>query len=195
MTSDNAFVGFLRRVLEHGGAIALAQFSLNRGLLQSLAPTYSLTLSQGEVLSFCERRWNSELEEFLLSERRQQTASEDDEAERFAAILLNNLANAAATAGKDYAEAVFVELLRDGDPALATTLARCPTYAPSRGGQHYASTRAFLEHSLVGARNSLATELRYPDETARSIHRAAVSLVLDETFHISARDALFPPGG
>jgi hypothetical protein len=183
---------FLRSVLSAGGTVREARFSLHRGLLRAPTPTFYLTLEQRGVASLFERPWSSELEELLLFERPTPMSDEHDEAERFAAILLNNLATAAQQHGRDLAEAVFTELVRERCPGLHEVLDRCPTSRPAPDATGYGHARGFLDHSLTGLRNTAELMLKLRPDQAEGVMMEALRIVLDETFSISDRDVLWP---
>ncbi|MBK7538622.1 MAG: hypothetical protein IPI49_25275 [Myxococcales bacterium] len=192
-TRGQAQVAFLSSVKASGGKIAGARFSLQRGPLKFIEPTYWLTLDQAGGRSLQELPWTSELEEYLLFQLGLKMDAEDDESQRFAAILLNNLRKAESIHGKDYARAVLVEVLR-AKPGydLADLLDRAATPRPSSGSEHYRDCRTFLEHSVDGLRDSAQLNLEYgPDEASR-LMEAALRITLDEAFHISTADLLFP---
>lgn len=107
-------VDFLRSVVANGGKIAGARFSLQQGGLKAIEPMYSITLDQHGVRSLQELAWTPELEKLLLFDLRCKMDTREDEAERFAAILLNNIGTAETHhGGKDFAHAVLVAELRD----------------------------------------------------------------------------------
>ena len=120
----------------------------------------------------------------------------EDEAERFAAILLNNLRTAETHGGKDFAHAVLGAVLRDRPEYDLSALLDCAaTPAPSRSSTHYNDCAAFLLRSIDGLRNTANVGLGYSPEDAMTAMRRALGIVLDETFHISAADLLFPRHG
>lgn len=191
-TKGQIQVEFLRDILSNGGSIAKTKFSVQRGLVTK-DPTFHLTLMQNGVLSLHEAPWSPELEEFLLLRLRLRMATVEDEQDRFATLLSHNLATAEAQFGKDYAQAVFVELLREHhEYQLDTVLAKVPVYKPSHESPDYPTCRNFLEHAISGLQNT-AVLIGYPNdpETIRLIGRA-LELVLDDRFYISIREQLFP---
>lgn len=192
MTTGSIQADFLKRVLDAGGAIA-AQFSLQRSLLKFAEPVFFIELKQGDVLALYEWPWSDELEHCLLLERPTRMSTEEGEAERFAALLLNNLKSAETDHGADYAQSVFVELLGERAEGIADLLPRAPVYKPSRDGQGYQPCRKLLTESLEGVTWSAVERLRYAPAEASALVIAALRIVLDETFHISAREQMFPP--
>ncbi len=185
-------VQFLKDVLANNGRIAKGNFSLQRGLLENLAPTYYLTLEQSGVRSLQEFSWTPELESYLLFDLGLKMTSVDDDVERFAQILLNNLANAEALfGGPNYVRAVLVEILREKPQyRLDDLIQRIAVAKPARG-KHWAACREFLLHSIEGLQNSVYFNLDYKDEAVTLMSRA-LEIVLDETFHISTSEMLFP---
>jgi hypothetical protein len=193
MSDHSVHVEFLKDVLAHGGRIEKARFSLQRGPLKSVEPTFYLTLEQNGVRSLQELPWTPELEKFLLFELARKLESPNDEAERFAAILLNNFATAESQHGEDYARAVLVELLSNKpEYNLAELLRRIPVHRPSHGSKHYAECADFLSKSIAGLQNEAILGLRYVPNEAISIMSAALRIALDESFSISASEMLFP---
>jgi hypothetical protein len=132
------------------------------------------------------------LEKYLL-QAGVTAASPEEEAERFATILMNNLTRAQQDHGKDYARSVLVDILR-GRPeyGLDRLLARIPAYRPSQSGRSFAACTQFLTTSIDGLQNEARIGLRYSPDQARDLMRAALEILLDETFLISTSDALFP---
>jgi hypothetical protein len=191
-TRGQSQVEFLRDVDADGGRIAKAGFSLNRDMWKDVSPTYYLTLDQKGVRSHQEFRWTPELEKYLL-QAGVTAASPDEEAERFATILMNNLTRAEQDHGKDYARSVLVDILR-GRPeyGLERLLDRIPAYRPSQSGRSFAACTQFLTTSIDGLQNEAQIALRYSPDQARDLMRAALEILLDETFLISSSDALFP---
>ena len=139
-TRGQSQVEFLRDVAADGGRIAKAEFSLNRDMWKDMSPTYYLTLDQKGVRSHQEFLWTPELEKYLL-QAGVTAASPEEEAERFATILMNNLTRAQQDHGKDYARSVLVDILR-GRPeyGLDRLLARIPArplcFPWSQGGSN-----------------------------------------------------------
>lgn len=191
-TRGQSQVEFLRDVDADGGRIAKAEFSLNRDMWKDVSPTYYLTLDQKGVRSHQEFLWTPELEKYLL-QAGVTAASPEEEAERFATILMNNLTRAQQDHGKDYARSVLVDILL-GRPeyGLDRLLARIPAHRPSQSGRSFAACTQFLTTSIDGLQNEARIGLRYSPDQARDLMRAALEILLDETFLISSSDALFP---
>ncbi len=186
-------VDFLRSVIANGGRIEKARFSLQRGPLKFIEPIYSLTLDQHGVRSLQELSWTPEVERYMLFDAPRQVDDLGEEAERFAAILLNNLETAAAQYGKDYSQAVLVAMLRARPQYdLKGLIDRAATPRPSNGSRHYADCTAFITHSIDGLQETAIRALKHPPAQALSLMNEALRIVLDETFHISAADMLFP---
>jgi hypothetical protein len=186
-------VEFLTSVVASGGQIAGARFSLQRSPVKRAEPMYSLTLEQHGVRSLQELPWTAELERFLLFDARRKMDTLDEEVERFAAILLNNLATAAADTRKDFVQAVLVAVLRERpEYDLGALLDRTGAPPPSRESARYHDCAAFIQHSIDGLRNTAIAILGYSPEQATGAMRDALGIVIDETFHISAADQLFP---
>lgn len=180
-------VEFLRELIAGGGTIVKANFSSQHGPMQHGA--FHLTLVQSGVRSLHEAPWSPELEEFLLFERRLRMATPAEERDRFATILSHNLATAEVQYGEPFAQAVFVELLRERpEYELDQVLARVPIDSPSRTDEGYAPCRDFLAHSIDGVQNT-AVLLGYPDgpESVRLVG-AALERVLDDRFFVSRRE-------
>jgi hypothetical protein len=191
-TKGQLQVDFLKRVLEAGGKIARANFSIEHGLGPS-NPTYVLCLEQHGTLTLQDFPWTPELEEFLLLEFPTAMDKIDEERERFATILGNNLRTLEAQFGRDYAQAIFVDVLKDHpEYDLAQLIAKSPTYPPNRNNDSYHHCRQFLEHAISGLQNTAILKLRYSDtpETVALI-AGALGAVLDNRFHISLRGQLF----
>lgn len=190
--SEGAFhVDFLRNVVASGGTFS-ARFSLHRDPLGFPKPTFYLELDQKGVRSLQQFAWSSELETYLLFEQPKQMRDASEEAERFAAVLMNNVETAGHRHGKDYAHAVLVDVLRERSGYdLGDLLDRAATARPSRNGKHYGPCREFLVQSLDGLRASAEVNLGYPPGEASSLMSAALRILLDETFHIGTRDYLF----
>ncbi len=195
MTKGEFQVDFLRSVAANQGRIESARFSLQRGPLRFPEPLYSLTLEQHGTRSLQQLAWTPELETYLLFDLRRKVDRFEEEAERFAAILLNNFETAAASYGKDFARAVLLTILRDrSEYALDSTLTKLGVARPSQTNRHYADCVAFLKHSIDGLDNTASSHLGYSREQALSLLRAALEILLDETFHISGAAELFPTG-
>lgn len=187
-------VDFLKSIAARGGKIINARFSLQRGLLKFVEPVYWLTLEQQGVRSLEECSWSSELESYLLFDARLRTDTEEDEVQRFAAILLNNLRTAEAEhGGKDFVHAVLVEVLHlRPEYALQPLLKRVATAKPSTSSTHHTACVSFLLHSIDGLRNTAIASLGYSAEEATARMRTALQIVLEEIFHLSAIEQLFP---
>lgn len=186
-------VDFLRQVIAAGSTIAKASFSIERGLGRT-NPTYLLTLDQHGALTLQELPWTPELEEYLLHERPTQMDDRADERERFANLLGNNLKTIEAQFGRDFSDAVLVEILGEHpEYALGPLLTKVPVYPPSHGGANYRECRMLLEHAIAGLQNTAILKLGYPNspETVQLIGQA-LGFVLDDKFHISLRTQLFP---
>lgn len=191
-------VDFLRSVVENGGRIANARFSLQRGPLKFVEPVYSLTLEQNGVRSLQELPWTPELERYLLFDAPRRVDDPHEEAERFAAILMNNLETAAERCGKDFSHAVLVQLLKERpEYELGHVLARVEklTAKPSPSSVQYVDSLTFLRHSIDGLRNTAIAGLRHTPDEANQVMTEALTILLDETFHLSGSDHLFPKHG
>ena len=185
-------VDFLKSVIAAGGKIVKASFSVERALGPT-NPTYLLTLDQHGMLTLQDLPWTQELEEYLLLDHPTAMATREEERERFANILGNNLKTLEHQYGRDYAQSVFVEIL-NGHPEydLARLLAKAPTYPPSHDSAGYYDCRQFLENAITGLQNTAVLKLGYPDgpDTIRLVGEA-LAIVLDDRFHISIRAQLF----
>jgi hypothetical protein len=191
-TKSQLRVDFLKSVLAAGGKIARINFSVEHTLGPS-NPTYVMCLEQGGALTFDEMPWTQELEEFLLFERPTRMESLEEERERFAMILGNNLRTAESQFGRDFAQAVFVDLLKDHpDYHLEGLIAKSPTPTPNRSSDSYFACQKLLEHSIQGLQNTAILGLKYSSAEALALIGAALSIVLDDRFHISLREHLFP---
>jgi hypothetical protein len=192
-TRGQVQVDFLKEVLSNGGRIIDIKFSLQRGMVRAAQPLFWITLEQNGVRSLQELAWTSELETYLLFELQQRMSKVEDEQQRFAAILLNNLRNAELHhGGKDFAQAVLVQLLRSRHIAgLQPLLDRAAVPHPSAESVHYAACAQFLNHSIDGLSSTAVAALRYSPEEASALMNEAFLLLLDETFHFSAADELF----
>lgn len=185
-------VDFLRSVEERGGRIVSARFSLQRGPLKSIEPIYSLTLEQNQLRSLQEFPWTSELEQYLL-ESRQRTDTLSDEADRFAAILLSNVQASEAKFGRDFTHAVLVTVLTDRPRyPLATLLGRAGTAKPSRSSRHFHDCARALEGAVDRLHEIAEVVLKYDPHEAETLMTNALEITLDETFHLSGADLLFP---
>jgi hypothetical protein len=185
-------VDFLRSVAERGGHIVSARFSLQRGPLKSIEPIYSLTLEQSQLRSLQEFPWTSELEQYLL-ESRQRMDTLSDEADRFAAILLSNVQFAAAKFGRDFTHTVLVDVLTDRPRyALAALLARVGTVKPGRSSRHFHDCARLLGEAVDRLHEIAEIVLKYAPHEAESLMIKALEITLDETFHLSGTDLLFP---
>ena len=183
-------VDFLKSVIAAGGKIVKASFSIESDIAPS-NPAYLLTLDQGGALSLQELPWTQELEEYLLHERPTRT---EEEPERFANIIGNNLKALGARFGRDYAQAVFVEYVSEHpEYGLGQMLPKIPTYAPSHDSSGYRDCRLLVENSIKGLQNTVAPSLGYADQTEvlRLICKA-IGIVLDNRFFITLRSKLFP---
>jgi hypothetical protein len=186
-------VEFLKSVVAGGGQIAGARFSLQRSPVKRAEPLYWLTLEQHGVRSLQELPWTTELERFLLFDARRKMDTLADEVERFAAILLNNLATAESDTKKDFVHAVLVAVLRErAEYDLGALLDRTGAPSPSRESARYQDCVTFIQHSIDGLRNTAVAMLGYSPEQATTAMRDALGIVIDETFHISTADQLFP---
>lgn len=184
-------VDFLRSVAERGGRIVGARFSLQRGPLKSIEPIYSLTLEQNQLRSLQEFPWTPELETYLLSSR-QRMDTLPDEVDRFAAILLNNIQASAAKFGRDYTHAVLVTVLAERPRyPLATLLGRAGTAKPSRSGRLFHDCARELGEAVDRLHEIAEVALDYKQD-AETLMTKALEITLDETFHISDTDLMFP---
>lgn len=191
-TRGQFHVDFLRSVAERGGHIVSARFSLQRGPLKSIEPIYSLTLEQNQLRSFQEFPWTSELETYLL-ESRQRMDTLPDEADRFAAILLSNVQASVAKFGRDFTHAVLVTVLADRPRyPLATLLSRAGTANPSRSSRHFHDCALTLGGAVDRLHEIAEVALGYKSQEAEILMTKALEITLDETFHISDTDLLFP---
>ena len=185
-------VDFLRSIAERGGRIVSARFSLQRGPLKSIEPIYSLTLEQNQLRSFQEFPWTSELEKYLL-ESRQRMDTLSDETDRFAAILLSNVQAAATKFGRDFTHAVLVAMLTERPQyPLATSLGRTGTARPNRSSHHFQDCASVLGEAVDRLHEIAEVVLRYEPHEAGTLMTKALEITLDETFHISGADLLFP---
>jgi hypothetical protein len=185
-------VEFLRSVIASGGTIAKASFSSERGPGPG-NPTYMLALDQRGALMLQELSWTQELEEYLLHEHPTRMAVLDEERDRFANIIDNNLRALEARFGRDYTQAVFVEVVAERpEYDLQRLLKKVPLPKPSRESVAYQDCRLLVEHAITGLQNTAILSLRYPNgpETVRLIGEA-IGLVLDERFHVSLREQFF----
>jgi hypothetical protein len=89
---------------------------------------------------------------------------------------------------------VFVDLLKDHpEYDLERLIAKSPTPTPSRLSESYLPCRQFLEHAISGLQNTAIIKLHYPDGAGTvALIGEALGLVLDDRFHISLREQLFP---
>jgi len=187
-TKGQIQVTFLRGVLSRA-TILQANFSMHRGFLRSSDPKFYLTLDQGGVRTLHEFSWTPELEQFLLTEQRCRTETPEEESERFATILSNNLLSVEQQYGRDYARAVFTEILRRRHAQqLGDLLARVPEPRPNRESTAYHDCAHFLEHSIDGLQNTAMIELGYPSDVAAHLVLNALRIVLDETYLLSSAE-------
>lgn len=194
-TRGEIAVEFLRGFFANGGVIARANFSSGiRELSAPNEPVYALTLEKGGLSTLQMLPWSPELEEFLLEERPTRMATQDEEIERLANVVSNNLRSAEDSVGKDFAQAVFIEVIsKQPEFDLVDVLARVAVTPASKSSVSYATCSDFLRHSIHGLRNAAVLFLRYPDDQSTSkMMGKAVAIVLDDRFHISLRDSLFP---
>lgn len=191
-TKGQLQVDFLKNVLAAGGKISKANFSVEHNLGPS-NPTYVICLEQGGALLLQEMPWTQELEKFLLFEHSTRMENTDEERERFAVIIGNNLQTAESQFGRDFAQAVFVDLLRDRpDYRLERLIAKSPTPAPSRQSESYVDCHRFLNSAIHGLQGTAILELKYSPADALALVSSALGIVLDDRFHISLREQLFP---
>jgi hypothetical protein len=186
-------VAFLRTALRDGATIRRAAFIFPRGS-EIGSPFYQITLQQNEAMTFEEFAWTPELETFLLLEHPTPMNSIEDEVLRLANILLNNVKSAESAFGAGFAQAVFVEIISENPPPeLIPLLARVPAEQPSRDSRYYIECRSFLTNAIKGLQNTLVLNLKYSDENqVKHLMTDALLIVLDERFHISIREKLFP---
>lgn len=186
-------VEFLKNIVASGGVIQKGNFSIERGLVAK-DPIFHLTIRQGSALSLQELAWTPELEEYLLLERPLAMETRDEEIERLANVLSNNLKSAEDKFGKDYAQAVFVEILRERPQyGLEKVLDEVAVHKASSAGPSYSDCRQFLTSAIDGLQNTAVLMLKYPNDssTVRLIGEA-LAIVLDDRFHITLRKELFP---
>ena len=185
-------VDFLRSVTERGGHIVNARFSLQRGPLKSIEPIYSLTLDQNQLRSLQEFPWTAELETYLL-ESRQRMDTLPDEADRFAAILLNNVQASVRKFGRDFTHAVLISVLADRQRySLAALLGRVGIAKPSRVSHHFHECANALGGAVDRLHEIAEVVLSYKPQEAETLMTRALEITLDETFHISDTDLMFP---
>jgi hypothetical protein len=117
-----------------------------------------------------------------------------DEADRFAAILLNNVQASAAKFGRDFTHAVLVAVLADRPrySSLATLLGRAGTAKPSRSSRHFHDCARALGEAVDRLHEIAEVVLRYEPHEAETLMTKALEITLDETFHLSGADLLFP---
>ncbi len=185
-------VEFLRGAIREGAEIVKAHFVMKRGLLAEGEPMYQLTLKvPAQPSAFQEFAWTPELEEYLLLERPTKMSDEQEEVDRLANVLANNLRSAEMAFGKDYAQAVFVQVLRQQpEYNLSEYLDRIARSEPSTSSEQYMQCKAFLESAIVGLQNTIV--LMGYKEHPRAMIGEALELVLDTRYHFSLRDRLFP---
>jgi hypothetical protein len=185
-------VDFLRSVVESGGRVVGARFSLQRGPLKDIEPIYAVTLEQNKLRLLQALPWTPELERYLL-ESRQRMETLPEEADRFAAILLNNIQASAAQFGRGFTHAVLVTVLLERPQyGLAAFLRRAATPKPSRSSRHFRECAQFLESSVDGLREIATRELAYSADAVEILMTKVLVIVLDETFHLSGAELLFP---
>lgn len=186
-------VDFLRSVIGAGGRIVKANCAIERDFDLS-NPTYLLTLEQHGALSLQEFSWTPELEEFLLYKHPLAMETLDEESARFAIILGSNLQAVESQFGRDYARAIFVELIKEHpEYNLGRLLAKVPASAPSHDSDSYRDCRQLLDHAIAGLQNTAIVKLGHRnDQEAITLIANALGILLDDRFHISLRAHLFP---
>ena len=183
---------FLEKVLDSGGSIEKVNFSVARHFVAT-HPTYYVTLRQNGTLTLQQLPWTPDLEEYLLLTREIRTETEDEEIERFATILSNNLATIERQVGKEFARAVLVEVLAQRtEYALDDLLERVAAAAPSHESVEYANCHEFLSHAIDGLQNTAVRSLKYSGEEARRLMAKALRIMLDDRFQVSLRDPMAP---
>lgn len=129
-----------------------------------------------------------------LYKRRIRMAKPEQEAVRAGMLLLSNLRYSDIRFGKDYTSAVLVEVIGDrfGEiDVIKSLLAKSKSANASRGNS-YSECKSYLKSCIDGLGNSLVVELGYKNNTAFSILVGAIVFLLDQRFHISLRNILFP---
>lgn len=137
--------------------------------------------------------WTPKLEAELYK-RHVRMAKPEQEAVRAGMLLLSNLRYADIRFGKDYSSAVLAEVIgeRFGDIDVVKSLLAQSRSANASKGNSYQECRSYLKSCVDGLGNSLIVELRYKNNTAFSILVGAIVFLLDQRFHISLRNILFP---
>jgi hypothetical protein len=188
-------VEFLRKIVAAGGEIRQAHFVFPRGLAAGTR-LYQLTMGQKGAMTLQELAWTPELEEYLLIEHPTRMSSPEEETERLANVLLNNLKSAETAFGEGFAQAVLVQMLSEKrEYDLVKWLDRAPVTELSTGGDSYARCRQFLESAITGLQNTLVVALGYPNGPPTvKLMADALAIALDERFYITQRDKLFPRG-
>lgn len=151
---------------------------------------YALTLPKTKTL---EIPWAPKLEAELYK-RHITMAKPEQEAARAGMLLVSNMRYSDIRFGKEYSSAVLIELIEErfGDiEVVRSLLSKSRNANPSRGNS-YSECRSYLKSCLDGLGNSLIVELYYKNNTAFSILVGAIVVLLDQRFHITLRNILFP---
>jgi hypothetical protein len=185
-------VTFLRDLLEMGFTIERLSFRRDRDHLSLGEPVFHLFLEREGDKRPERIEWSRALEE-LLFRKGVRAENQEQEANRGAYFLLQELRQADRKWGKDYTDSVLHELLASlfqNSKDVQALLSQVPAYKPSQG-EGYGECRGFLKKCLGDYASRLMAELRYPEVDARNIFTRAVLQMFDERHHLTLARLLF----
>lgn len=185
-------VTFLRELLGMGFTIERLSFLRDRDHFSLGEPVYFLVLNR-EGNKRPERiEWSPALEKLLFANG-VKAESQEQEGNRGAYLLFQNLRHADRKWGKDYTDSVLHELLASlfhDTSAVQALLSQVSAHRPYQG-EAYVECHSYLKKCLSDYASRLMDELRYSREDARSIFTRAVLQMFDERHHLTLTRLLF----
>ncbi len=186
-------VVFLEKLKQKHYRIASVGFWRDLDPMTSAAPRVYLTIENGGPPHQQAMDWTPDLEAFLFRNG-VKAEDEDQEAERGAYLLLQNLRWADAKWGsKTFVDSVLHQIVSEsfGKIVPIKDLLAAIHIDKSHSSQQ-AECYAYLRHCISGYANSLIFELGYRRAFASGIVSLAVARMLDERFGITERYTIFP---
>jgi len=186
--ADDPHVRLLRERLSQGCSIVRVNV-----IQTAREPEYLIVLSCNQQLTETRVPHSESFTRFCLDAGvRMETLAE--EALRFAIVARDRLLPIEQRTGRDYLSAILCEQISSlGAPRSVEKLADRPCYPPADSPTRWETTQAFLDALRELARD-LSGALRYEPAQAADILDQALADLINERFHITDRERLFPPG-
>jgi hypothetical protein len=185
-------VTFLREMLRMGFKIERFSFLRNRDHLSLGEPVYFLVLNRKGNQRPERIEWSPALEDLLFANG-VRAENQEQESNRGAYLLIQNLRDADRKWSKDYTDSVLHELLASlfhNTDAVKNLLSQVSAHKPYQG-ESYVECHSYLKKCLGDYASKLMEKLRYSQEEARSIFTRAVLQMFDERHHLTLTRLLF----